>query len=345
MDINLEACLARLQNGESLAIATILTKNGSAPRGPGAKMAVFSDGRISGTIGGGKLEELAMKAGLEVIREKRARKEYFCLTRDDYKSIDMTCGGNVDVLLEYVGGEADAKVFRVLTDSFQNQVPASWITAFQIRENSYQVNRGVVHGGNILAGNLPDWAVNSQEPKEDCAYRYLPLADGGVLRTAVCPVKTVLVIGGGHVGQKVAELAHFAGFNVKVIDDRQEFAFPSRFPYASGVYAIDEYRDIFNVVFADEDTCIVIVTRGHVFDRRVLEQSLKTDAGYIGMIGSRKKVKTLFDSMLSEGWAGSEINRVHSPIGLEIGAETPAEIAVSILGEIIAFIRNTTPRC
>jgi xanthine dehydrogenase accessory factor len=154
----------------------------------------------------------------------------------------------------------------------------------------------------------------------------------------VSPAQTLLLVGAGHVSQPVAAMAKMLGFQVLVTDDRQEFCNAERFPAADRCLVADP-ADVFDHISINPSTYIVIVTRGHLRDQEALEKALATEAAYIGMIGSQKKVKTVFEQLRAKGVSEEELAKVHAPIGLAIGAETPAEIAVSILAEIIA-VRN-----
>jgi xanthine dehydrogenase accessory factor len=147
-------------------------------------------------------------------------------------------------------------------------------------------------------------------------------------------MKTLYCFGGGHVAVPTAQLASLVGFRVVVIDDRPEFANFERFPDAI-INVIDDFDRAFDGLEIDEDSFIVIVTRGHQYDRTVLAQSLKTRAGYIGMISSRKKRETIYKALASDGADITKLEQVHSPIGINIGGETPEEIAVSIVAELI----------
>jgi xanthine dehydrogenase accessory factor len=149
----------------------------------------------------------------------------------------------------------------------------------------------------------------------------------------------MIIAGGGHVSLPTAVIAALTGFTVHVIDDREEFARPERFPMAS-VHVIPGYADCFSRLHVTPRDYIVVVTRGHLYDRTVVSQALTTSAGYIGMIGSSSKRRQIYEKLREEGFAESDLGRIHSPIGLSIGAETPEEIAVSILAECIAHRRG-----
>jgi xanthine dehydrogenase accessory factor len=159
----------------------------------------------------------------------------------------------------------------------------------------------------------------------------------------IIPPPTLLIAGGGHVAMPVAEIGQMCGFRVVVIDDRQEMVSPERFPRASERIAQDIAEALQNWSIAP-DTHIVIVTRGHAYDEEALRAVIDSPACYIGMIGSRRKVKTVLDRLRQDGIDEALIRRVRSPIGLNIGSETPAEIAVSILAEIIMLKRKRDGR-
>ncbi|MFZ2041138.1 MAG: XdhC family protein [Desulfobacterales bacterium] len=148
------------------------------------------------------------------------------------------------------------------------------------------------------------------------------------------PDPELLVFGAGHISTFVAALAKTVGFRVTVIDNRAEWADCRRFPQADAVYVL-EFEAAFETLGVSPSAYIVIVTRGHAFDQRVLEQALRTPAACIGMLGSAAKRDKIFTALTAQGFTDQDLGRVHAPIGLPIGAETPAEIAVSIVGELI----------
>ena len=155
----------------------------------------------------------------------------------------------------------------------------------------------------------------------------------------IIPPPTLYIFGGGHIAFPLSRMGKMAGFRVAVVDDRLEYANPERFPEADQTIA-DDYVNTFSQLSIDNSSYIVIVTRGHAFDQTVLEWAITTQAKYLGMIGSRKKIKTTYDNLKRKGIAEHQLNRVHAPIGLEINAETPEEIAVSIMAEIIKVRRS-----
>lgn len=146
--------------------------------------------------------------------------------------------------------------------------------------------------------------------------------------------KNVIIFGAGHISLYLAKLCKMLDFNVTVLDDRDEYASEERFPEADNII-VSKFEGAFEKIEVSQNTFIVIVTRGHKYDKMMLEESLKTNAFYIGMIGSKSKLKGIFDSLRAKGFSDGDIKKVHSPIGIPIHSESPQEIAVSIAGELI----------
>jgi xanthine dehydrogenase accessory factor len=164
---------------------------------------------------------------------------------------------------------------------------------------------------------------------------------GGTLEVFVEPIlpqPVVYLFGGGHVSMAVAKAAFAAGFGIAVVDDRESFANKERFPMAQDVHT--SYEDAFAKIQPNVATYLIIVTRGHKEDMRVLAWAVRTDARYIGMIGSKRKVLSVYKALEEEGYKPEEFERVYAPMGLEIGALSPEEIAISIVAELIAVRRN-----
>lgn len=165
---------------------------------------------------------------------------------------------------------------------------------------------------------------------------------GGIMDLYIEPVvpqAKVYIFGGGHISLFVSRISAMAGFEVAVIDDRPDFANKERFPEAAEIVAAD-FEMVLPKMKAAGAAYLVIVTRGHAYDQEVLEWALRTDARYIGMIGSRKKIQTVYKNLQAKGFAPEAFQRVHAPIGLDIGALTPEEIAVSIVAEMIQVRRK-----
>jgi xanthine dehydrogenase accessory factor len=163
----------------------------------------------------------------------------------------------------------------------------------------------------------------------------LPVENGHIIVDRIRKMKTVYCFGAGHVAVPTAHLAALVGFRVVVLDDRPDYSNPERFPEAGQTIVVKDFSKAMDGLEIDKDSFIIIVTRGHSYDRVVLEQALKTSAGYIGMISSRRKRETIYQALMESGVKKERLEFVHSPIGIEIGGETPEEIAVSIVAELV----------
>ena len=172
---------------------------------------------------------------------------------------------------------------------------------------------------------------------------YIEAANPGDFIKEFKLMSTAYIFGGGHVAYALEPVLRHVDFKTVVIDDREEYANPQRYPHADKTIAIDSFDNAFEQIETDEDSYIIIVTRGHRGDMQVLREALKQKYAYLGMIGSRRKNKLLYDRLLEEGVEQSALDTVHAPIGLKIGSETPEEIAISIVAEIIQ-VRSQTEK-
>jgi xanthine dehydrogenase accessory factor len=241
-----------LDRGEAAALVTIVATHGSTPQRVGAKMLVYADGRIVGTIGGGCYENDAFWKAREAITNRRPQLLHYELADDFAQETGLICGGQMDVYIEPI------------------------------------------------------------EPSPE-----------------------LYIIGAGHVGFHLARLAHEVGFRVTVVDDREKFANTERFPTAEKV-VVDEIPVWIAATELPQSAYAVIVTRGHTNDLEALRALAPHPLRYLGLIGSRAKVARIFDALKADRMPDEHLRRVHAPIGLDIGAVTPQEIAVSILAELIA---------
>lgn len=328
-----EALLAELESGRGAVLCSILASSGSAPRGAGAKMLVRADGTTLGTVGGGAVELRAAQLALEALRAGRSAVEGFILRPNDVADIGMICGGNVTVYLQYFD-PADlaaraliGDVLRLLREGRVNawlvmRLSGSTLTDMGLYDEENGLSHTSCIGEEALRPLLRSRAVLQ---KGDPAYYVEPIVRTG----------RVYVFGGGHVGKALVPVLAHVGFRVTVFENRPAFAVPEAFPQAERVI-LGDYRDIGAKVRLQPEDYVVIMTPGHQADYEVLEQALRFPTAYVGCIGSRHKVAATRARLLEAGLTDADADRIHSPIGLDIGAETPEEIAVSIAAEMIA---------
>jgi xanthine dehydrogenase accessory factor len=187
----------------------------------------------------------------------------------------------------------------------------------------------ILEEGEISLGEKRPRVIVLSSERKDSLWKKME-----ILLEPISSEPTVYIFGAGHISQQLSPLAKRVQFKVVVIDDREMFANRERFPEADEV-VVSEFAKCFDGLDIDPSSYIVIVTRGHLYDGSVLEQAVKTNARYIGMIGSKKKIRTLYQNLIEKGVLKETLDRVHAPIGIDISSETPEEIAVSIVAELI----------
>lgn len=312
-----ERLIAALENGERAVLCTILASSGSSPRGAGARMAVFADGSTLGTVGGGKVELLAAQEALEVLQGAKTRVRAFCLAPEQVASIGMICGGNVTIYYQLLTAQELPKLHKML--AALNTDANSWLYL--------KITDGAVEEFEILG-------EEAAKEKPDLFTNRAVLQNGQPLIYAEPLVRAgrVYVFGGGHVGQALVPVLASVGFRVTLYDNRPELADKAHFPQAEEIVC-GPYDAI--TVTPTENDYVVIMTPGHQGDFALLSQVLRRKTRYVGCIGSRHKIARTQQLLREAGITEEAIASVHSPIGLPILAETPAEIAVSIAAEMI----------
>lgn len=333
-DLSVKIC-ELLEQGEDLALATICEQSGSTPRSAGARMLIRSGGDFFGTIGGGIVEALVQREAETVLSCRKSIRKAFDLSNKDAAVSDMICGGNLEVLIEFIpAAQMNLEAFSLVRDSLSQGRRVMLFSGVDEKDEF----RFAMDGSGRSCGFMPQEDSYFLELAGNAIGTPVFFTQGSTqcIAEAFAPSGTLYLLGAGHVSRCTAEAASRVGFHTTVIDDREEFANRDRFPEADRIIVPPNFENCFKDFQIDRDSYLVIVTRGHMHDRDVLRQALETDAGYVGMIGSRKKRDAIYKNLLESGTLQPEIDRVHCPIGLEIEAETPEEIAVSIVAELIA---------
>lgn len=339
-----------LNEKKNVAVVTIFNKSGSAPRAEGAKMMVREDGSITGSIGGGKLEAEAIKYALEVIKTGISVIKPFNLTSVDAAEMNMICGGAGELLVDYIDADdtVNSEIYNSILEIRKNREKAWLITGIRTDDNKRMSKQQcLVKQDHTMIGEFETdrefLAKLINGPAKITIHS--EARDGQrILVESIRNTSTVYIFGAGHVSQKVVPIAESVGFNTVVIDDRSDFANRERFP-TSEIVLLKTFNDPLPEFPYDDDSFLVIVTRGHMYDKTVLAQVMRKPVQYLGMIGSRSKRDLLYKTLAEEkGFRDEEFARIHSPIGLAIKAESPEEIAVSIVAELIQ-VRAENGRC
>jgi xanthine dehydrogenase accessory factor len=325
-----------LSSGEELVYAVMTSNTGSTPRKSGTEMLVRKNGSIIGTIGGGKLEANVILTALTVFDTGKMTTMAFDLTGDDVLLSDSICGGVGEVAL-YLAHKGDEPVYAAASECRRTGKKGHLVLAIDPDtqgENTIRLffvteEKTIIHGTSPLMGMENSILDATAHPGM--------LSDAGEsVQLFVKPVQpngTVYIFGGGHVAMETAKAAKIAEFDTVIIDDRSEYANRDRFPDSICITPVS-LTAIPEMQLSDNDY-IVIMTRCHIHDKVVLEWSLNTKAGYIGMIGSIRKREMIYEALLDEGFSQQRLDAVYSPIGIKIGSQTPGEIAISIVAELI----------
>ena len=340
----IEHIVDSLNEEKEIVTATILHKSGSAPREAGAKMVIRKDASIEGTIGGGTLEAMAMQLAPEKFRTKQCSIEDIELTDDDARAAGMVCGGEVSVFLEYI----DALDIQQLNIHHQAKELKASETDFVMITNISQTNRRISGKNKWICTETDLYGEEDKEVQSivdtlrENFYHVKFHLFVGKNRYMIEPFYTMdrlYIVGAGHVSQQIALLTKTLGFYTVILDDREAFANKERFPTADEVHVVSStYEGLIEDVRIPKNSYIVIVTRG--VDKIVLTQALQARAKYIGMIGSKTKKNYVYAQLLQEGFAQKELDEVCCPVGVSINAQTPEEIAISIVAELIKFRRS-----
>jgi xanthine dehydrogenase accessory factor len=251
----------------------------------------------------------------------------------------MVCGGRVRVLIHFVDASnpAQVRLYGEIHAALKSRKREWLITELPSGEEGEAAPRQALRGNaDTLPGTIDGETIRALGQESAPSRPRLVLLDGRrFFVEPLGPGGSVYIFGAGHISRELAPLASLVGFQTIVIDDRVEFANRERFETADEIIVPDSFERAFEGLEITGESFLVLVTRGHSHDKTVLGEALKTGAGYIGMIGSRGKRDAVYDALRKEGFSPREFERVHSPVGLDIGAETPEEIAVSIVAELI----------
>lgn len=320
--------LYEMEKQHDTVLVTIISDQGSAPRGTGSQMLVGRNGQILGTIGGGAVEKRSEELALQLLTEERFSRQELCLHEfllheNTQEDIGMVCGGDITVLLQYIPGD----------DPAWNQVAGKLMEQMSERKAGWLVQRTdggtptlLGEDGTVLAGAQIDEPAALMKKSGALVGEYftMPLPIG----------ERAVIFGGGHCALALAPLLKSVGFRVTVMDCRPEFANAERFPWAERVICGD-YLKIKDYLTLTAEDYVVVMTNGHSHDFEVQEQVLRDPLAYIGVIGSRSKTVSVNQRLREKGVPEVAIQSVHTPIGTAIKAVTPEEIAVSIAGEMI----------
>jgi xanthine dehydrogenase accessory factor len=325
--------------GEQVALASVVSVQGSAPRGTGAALAVSASGEVSGSVSGGCVEPAVIEDGLRAIRDGLPRMLEFGITEaQNVEQIGLACGGQIRVFVERLGAidplaaalRAGEPIARVTAIAGADGIGASLIVPEQgaptgtLGDATLDAAAVACARERLARGELgSDWLATAAGDTRECYIAVYPAPP------------SLIIVGAGHISIPLTRIAHTLGYHVTVVDARETFATRERFPDADALL-VEWPDEALAHLPLRATTAIAVLTHDAKFDEPALQAALASPAGYVGAIGSRGTRAERDDRLRALGVSAEQIARIHGPIGLDIGAKTPEEIALAIMAQIVA---------
>lgn len=347
-----------IESEEIGAYCTVVETKGSTPQKPGSKLLILPDLRNVGTLGGGCVEAEARRQAIGLMQGGVPRLLDFQLDSDYGWDDGLICGGNMKIFIDLPQTKDESFILTRLQELSEAKIPLVSTTIVQSEMGHIQVGAKMLFAANgEKVGSLGDAALEAA--LQDELMEVLEKDAPGVFRwqvedsrngegavwvfmDAVQPRPTLLIAGAGHVGQALCHLGKWLGFDVAIVDDRADFASEERLPEADEII-IGDIAEELRKYPVDHLTYAVIVTRGHQHDEEALHSVIESNARYVGLIGSRRKIKLIYDDLRDLGIPKERLAQVYAPIGLDINSKTVPEIAVSIAAQLIQVRNSTKP--
>lgn len=340
--------------GKKTALATVVKVEGSSYRQPGARMLVTEDGELTGAISGGCLEGDALRKALLSIHQKQNKLVTYNTNNEDDAEVGLQlgCNGIVHILFEYIDEEISNNPIQLLQQLELERKEAVIVTVFSLKRNAFQIGTTLFfrkdspvlnHNNEVL--NLISDVKEVLKTKTSVVKKLQEENDNEALIEYIKPSISLVIAGAGNDIQPLVKMASILGWKITIGEGRATHATKKRFPKADQVSVVNPEQFLENIVI-DDQTYFALMTHNYKYDLAVLKALLKTDFHYIGILGPKSKFNRMLDDLSIEGITVSEeqIKRIHTPIGLDIGAETSEEIALSIVSEIkaVASVRIGT---
>lgn len=343
------------ETGKKVALATVVHVEGSSYRRPGARMLVTEDGEMTGAISGGCLEGDALrKALLAIMQQQNKLVTYDTTDEDDAKiGVQLGCNGIVHILFEPIDPASPHHAIRLLEQVLEKREDAVLVTLFRLNQAAQQPGTCFRYSGNNFVGSLEDGELKTEivkdvlevfTTKRGIVKQYgdeKPALHGFV--ELLKPPVSLIIAGAGNDAIPLVEIARIQGWHTTVVDGRALYATPARFPGARKVI-VSKAVEVLQKVTVDERTVFVLMTHNYNYDLALLEILLQKEVTYIGTLGPKKKLERMLDELAAKGITIGEEERarIHGPVGLDIGAETAEEIALSVTAEIKSVLSERT---
>jgi len=318
--------------GEDVALATVVRTWGSGPRGPGAKMAITKDARIAGSVSGGCVESAVVEEGREVLETGKPKLLRFGVTDDTAWDVGLSCGGTIEIFVEALTNA----IYEPLRSAFEEERAIAKAT--------------VIKGEPLGQTVVVDDAASDESAIAEAARRaldggrseHVSIDEGEVFIDVELPPPVLVMVGGVHVAVALTSMADALGYRTVIVDPRGVFGSEERFPHVGEL--IREWPDkALKKLAINRSTAIVTLTHDPKLDDPALEVALPSRAFYVGALGSQRTHEKRRRRLLERGVTEEELTRVHAPIGLSIGSRSPEEIALSVMAQIVATRNGVAP--
>ena len=323
--------------GKRIALATVVETWGSAPRGAGAKMALTADGELAGSVSGGCVEGAVVEAGRQALKTGQPQLLHFGVADETAWGVGLACGGNIDVFVQPL----DVSIYEVARREMEAERPAAIVSV--VRGPAGWLGRQwLMHDDGQLTGSAPDEritaaaraALGAGQPQRI----NVPDAAPGPVELFVdvlLPAPTLIAIGGVHIAIALTAIAKTLGYRTVVVDPRRAFGSEVRFPHVDRLIQVWPDEALAQIGLT-RSTAVVMLTHDPKLDDPALKMALPSPAFYVGALGSRKTQTLRRARLLAAGVSEADLARLHGPIGLDLGARTPEEIALAVMAQIVA---------
>ncbi|HMR99613.1 MAG TPA: XdhC family protein [Anaerolineales bacterium] len=324
------------KEGESIALATVIQTWGSAPRRIGSHMAFTLSGKIAGSVSGGCVENTVIEAGMQVLKMNHPQLLHFGVADETAWGVGLACGGSIDVFVQPL----DAQVFHEIKKVINNEEGAHHVTVIGGAEELLG-EQVLIQDNRIVAGSLGngiDSRVLNLSP-EISMPQQLAMEEAQVFINVIRPAPTLVIVGGVHIAIALASLAKTLGYQIILIDPRKAWGNETRFPHVDSLIQlwVDE---AFEQIKINPSTAIAVLTHDPKIDDPAIKLALNSSAFYVGALGSKNTNAKRRERLLSDGVSESQMDKVHAPIGLDIGAQNPEEIALAVMSQIVQTFRK-----
>ncbi len=333
-----------LGKGEPFVLATVVRTRGSTPQKPGAKLLVRSDGSAVGTLGGGCIEADVWAEAKEILEEKGGPQvRSFFLNEEIAAKDGLVCGGNMDILIDPLEQQPESSLLiEEILAAYQGKGDRALATLVMGKGKVKNGAKLFIKADGTTVGTLGDEALEQKaveaalEMMPKGRDRWIETKEGKLFVESFTTPPTLVVAGGGHVGKALYTLAKFLEFKVIIVDDRPMYANKERFPEADAI-VIDEYDRGLRGLDLTPNCHVIVATRGHKLDDIALAEAARSRAGYVGLLGSKRKAVMIYRDLIRQGIPLERIAEIRAPVGLDLGGRTPEEIAMSVMAEILAL--------